>query len=304
MSLLSNPSDRKTDHKIRLILGCGYVGERIAKRWLEAGDRVLALSRSPERATALAAVGIEPIVRNWLDPLMSEPMQQDTWLQSPPDTVLVSVSHAAPSHARGLSNLASCLKGAVRKTRWIYLSTTGVFADPAPESSLWVDESSPTLPARPGSVNALEAERWLEDSDLEHVILRPAGIYGPGRIPNVQAIRESQSMPVDPESYLNLIHVEDLSQIIATVSDRPLFHRLYCVSDGKSIVRREYYAFIARLLNLPEPKYSDTLNPQYQRRRNQGNKRVSNRRLLNDHPIVFRYPDYRSGLSSMLEEFS
>jgi nucleoside-diphosphate-sugar epimerase len=264
----------------------------------------MAVTRSPERAVALAEVGIEPIVWNWLDPLWAERMRQDIWSKSQPDTVLVSVSHAAPLHAQGLFNLACCLKDSVRKSRWIYLSTTGVFADPTPESSLWVDESSPTLPARPGSRNALEAERWLEDSNLEHVILRPAGIYGPGRIPNVQAIRESQAMAVDPESYLNLIHVEDLSQIIASVSDRPFAHRLYCVSDGQSIMRREYYAFIAHLLKLPEPRYSDTFTQEYQRRRNQGNKRVSNRRLLTDHPIVFRYPDYRSGLSSMLEELS
>ena len=304
MSQLSNPLDCKSDHKIRLILGCGYVGQRVARRWLAAGDRVLALTRSDQRASELAQIGVEPIVWNWLEPLDLDPSGQTGLFSDPPDTVLVSVSHAAPSHAMGLANVAGGLQALSKSPRWIYLSTTGVFADPPLDSSLWVDDASATEPARPGSQNALDAERWIEASELENVILRPAGIYGPGRIPNVQAIRENQALSVDPESYLNLIHVEDLAWTIETLADRPLVHGLYCVSDGNSVKRREYYAFIAKLLSFPEPQYSDAPRPQTNRRRSQGNKRVSNQRLLSDHRIVFDYPDYKVGLSSLIEDLS
>ena len=34
----------------RLIIGCGYLGRRVAQRWLDAGDTVAALTRSADRA--------------------------------------------------------------------------------------------------------------------------------------------------------------------------------------------------------------------------------------------------------------
>ena len=49
-----------------LIVGCGYLGRRVARRWLAAGRRVAALTRG--NADALAALGIEPIIGDVLDP--------------------------------------------------------------------------------------------------------------------------------------------------------------------------------------------------------------------------------------------
>jgi nucleoside-diphosphate-sugar epimerase len=39
----------------RLIVGCGYLGTRVARRWLAAGDQVFGITRSQSRAEALAA---------------------------------------------------------------------------------------------------------------------------------------------------------------------------------------------------------------------------------------------------------
>ena len=50
------------------------------------------------------------------------------------------------------------------------------------------------------------------------VTLRPAGIYGPDRVPRWEAIRDETPLQVDPESYLNLIHVDDLAETIRAVS--------------------------------------------------------------------------------------
>ncbi|MFM7518401.1 MAG: NAD-dependent epimerase/dehydratase family protein [Pirellula sp.] len=308
MSQVSNPSDRQSDRKTRIILGCGYVGMQVAKIWLGAGDRVLALTRSVERAAELEKLGIEPLVWDWLDQSVAETSRLDVQgpFVGPVSTILMAVSHASASHAQALAQL---LKSPFANTdsstpRWIYLSTTGVFADPMPDGPLWVDESSPVAPKRSGSVNALEAEQWLEHSGIEHIVLRPAGIYGPGRIPNLQPLRDGESMAVDPESYLNLIHVEDLALAIAAVAQGPIKHRLYCVSDGHSVQRKEYYAFIAQCLDLPKPIFSECFIKENMRKRSQGNKRVSNKRLLADYSLELRFPDYRSGLLSLVEEMS
>lgn len=308
MSQVSNPTDRQSDRKTRIILGCGYVGMHVAKLWLGASDRVLALTRSVERAAELEKLGIEPIVWDWLDPNVADTSRLDVQGPSvgPVSTILIAVSHASASHAQALAQLSKYpfANSDSSTPRWIYLSTTGVFADPMPDSPLWVDETSPVAPKRAGSVNALEAEQWLARSGIEHVVLRPAGIYGPGRIPNLQPLRDGESMAVDPESYLNLIHVEDLALAIATVAQGPVKHPLYCVCDGHSVQRKEYYTFIAQSLDLPKPIFSEISTKENMRKRSQGNKRVSNKLLLADYPLELRFPDYRSGLSSLVEEMS
>ncbi len=52
----------------KLILGCGYLGLRVARRWLAAGEVVHAVTRSPERANALKQQGLKPIVADVADP--------------------------------------------------------------------------------------------------------------------------------------------------------------------------------------------------------------------------------------------
>ena len=61
----------------KLIFGCGYLGRRVARRWLAQGETVYAVTRSAERGRELAADGIleQPsnqnavvrmAARNWL----------------------------------------------------------------------------------------------------------------------------------------------------------------------------------------------------------------------------------------------
>ena len=49
-----------------LIIGCGYLGRRVATRWAAAGRRVAALTR--RNADTLRNLGVEPVVGDVLDP--------------------------------------------------------------------------------------------------------------------------------------------------------------------------------------------------------------------------------------------
>src|SRR5262245_36571680 len=51
-----------------LIVGCGYLGRRTARHWIEHGQSVTALTRSRQRADSLAQAGIKPIIGDVLDP--------------------------------------------------------------------------------------------------------------------------------------------------------------------------------------------------------------------------------------------
>jgi hypothetical protein len=91
---------------------------------------------------------------------------------------------------------------------------------------------------------------------------------------------------------------------------------LYCVCDGQSPTRRDYYTFIASLKGWPPPQFADDalhspikqpndfVAAQRPRARSDGNKRVDPRRLLADVPYSFRYPSYRDGLTALAQEIA
>lgn len=301
---------------IRLIVGCGYVGERIARKWIQAGDEVFAVARKASRIQELASMGIRPICWDWLDANGPKDLNSRELFQIEPKnlTLLISVSHApvpgipfAETHVRGLSNLVGLLQERVRdyqRIRTIYLSTTGVFGSSAQD--IHVDEATIPVPESPGAVAAFHAEKWIQELPLEEsVVLRPAGIYGPGRVPNWQSLRDKIPIHAEPKSYLNLIHVEDLVSIIEAVSNRCMSHQLYCVCDNEPVTRQEYYGELAAIGKWQQPvfepqKDSSNLDASPKRRRS-GNKRVLNTRIVSELNYQFIYPSYREGLRSLFD---
>jgi nucleoside-diphosphate-sugar epimerase len=320
-----------------LIVGCGYVGSEIARIWLAKGDSVYAITRSTNRVEELKRLGIQPVVWDWYRPSVT-----DNLLILPKiDSVVVCVSHApvegiAPekTHTLGLDNLLNhWLHDGCVPACWCYVSTTGVYA-PRDDGG-WVDEAAEVLPLRPGSIAAKAAEDWFEreiftrvhsgkaNGDLLHgCILRAAGIYGPGRIPRLDVLRNNEPIAIDPESYLNLIHVVDLAGIVVAACDGETPHRMYNVADGNPVRRRDYYEFIARQIGSLPPRFefanqqipgmSSPVNESAKvqadarpsrpavRSRGEGSKRIRTDLLKENFPYSFQFPNFEAGLTPLL----
>jgi nucleoside-diphosphate-sugar epimerase len=261
--------------------------------------------------------GIHALLWDWLTPLGAPERATINSLIASFQTVLIAVSHAPQAgvspentHVFGLRNLwESGLS--VRHAKWIYLSTTGVYGSPS--DSLSVDENSPVSPTRPGSIAALAGEEWCRAaialSNL--VILRPAGIYGPNRVPNWQAVRDSIPLQMDAESYLNLIHRDDLVSTIQHFADHPARYPLYSVSDGAPPTRQQYYDFIAQLGRWPSPVFASNdpasilttphNHTTARKSRSAANKRVNAQRLHNEFSS-FAFQNYEAGLRAILKD--
>lgn len=280
----------------RLVIGCGYLGYRVAQRWLASGDHVIALTRSEQRAATFRQERIHPIVQDIAG----------TWkLGSLPevDTVLFAVGFDRrgdhPMEKVYVDGLRQTLDHLVGDPRLIYISSTGVYGDADGE---WLDETVECHPVREGGRNCLAAERLLRQSRFSNRanILRPAGIYGPDRVPNLSALRGGEPLAVNPEAWLNLIHVEDLASTVCQLADATPQHLCYNVTDGHPVLRRDYYDFLCTHFDLPAVTYAD-LEQLAPTRRGGANKRVSNRRLLDEFHPQFRYPTYREGLMAELK---
>jgi nucleoside-diphosphate-sugar epimerase len=264
---------------------------------------VLTVTRQPERARQLAAESLQPIVVD----ITSNPAALAKFLGavgglSEVDTVLFAVGydrHSGQSiqevYVDGLRNVLAALPASVE--RFLYISSTGVYGNVAGD---WVDEATPCQPTRAGGKACLAAEDLLREHPLgrRSVILRLAGIYGPGRIPRSADLLASKPIDAPADGFLNLIHVEDAARIAVAAGEMRELPELFVVSDGQPVVRREYYRELARLLHAPEPQFvaPPTESPAAQRAAS--DKRINPRKLLDTLCPALLYPSYREGLAA------
>ncbi len=285
----------------KLIFGCGYLGLRVAERWVAMGTPVCAVTRYQERASSLKSRGIEAIVGDIMTP--------ETLRQLPvADAVLFAVGHdrrcghsIRELYVGGLKNVLEHLPQGV--SRFIYVSSTGVFGQ---SDGSWVDEASPCVPTREGGRACWEAELLLQQHPLGRraTVLRVAGLYGPGRIPRSKEL--AAGLPIDApcEGYLNLIHVDDAASAVIAADGRAPLPSLYCVSDGHPVVRRDYFRHLAALLGAAEPQFREPRHDAPAALRASASKRVSNERLLRQLGCQLQYPSYREGLAAIVRTAS
>ena len=273
----------------RLVVGCGYLGERVARLWRDAGDQVYATTRGP-RANALSQAGLQPLTMDVTQGPASVALPVV-------DTVLFAVGRDSRSgatmldiHVQGLRTVLDALSGFTGRV--IYVSSTGVYGQDAGE---WVDETSVCEPVSEGGMACVSAERLLftHARGRDAVVLRLAGLYGQGRVPLSASVAENKPIAGSPDAFLNLIHVEDAAgAVVAAAAAGSVSGRTYVVSDGSPSTRGEYVGLLARRMGVAPPPFEGG--------RDLG-KRVRNVRAVRALGLPLRYPSYREGLAAEWE---
>jgi nucleoside-diphosphate-sugar epimerase len=280
-----------------LIFGCGYLGLRVARRWRACGRCVTAVTRTPKRAEALQAEGLEAIIADITRPGALQHLP-------PAATVLFAVGFDRSAgqsirdvYVTGLRLVLDALPDSVE--RFLYISSTGVYSQ---TGDVWVDEDSVAGPEREGGRACLEAEQLLAAHPIgrRSIVLRMAGLYGPGRVPRVRELESGQPIAAPSAGNLNLIHVEDAASVVIAAEQSAPLPRLYLVSDGHPVQRRTYYEELARLLGAPVPSFTTTDADSPAARRAESSKRIRNDRLRRELGVTLRYASYREGLAAIL----
>jgi len=284
---------------LRLVVGCGYLGERVARRWLGRGDRVVAVTRSPARAEVLAAAGIEPLI---LDVTAEKPGWERLFGESGPGVATifwaVGFDRSAGAsyhdvHVAGLGKLLDAAAGAGHRPRVIFSSSTGVWGD---ERGGIVSETTPPDPSREAGRVLIAAERALATHPLgPGTALRFAGLYGPERLPRLADLRAGRPIATDPDSWLNLVHVDDAAAVVTAVADAPAARPLYVVSDGAPVLRRAWYERLAELAGAPPPAWDESAP-----RSRGGDKRIDPSLVWADLGIQPRHPAALAALPQLV----
>ncbi len=274
----------------KLVVGCGYLGLRVARLWRGAGARVLALTRSPDRATALAAEGLEPVLGDVTTPGSLPPLPAVDMIFWAVGFDRASGATYRDVHVTGLGHVLDAVPGT---SRVVFSSSTGVWGT---DDRAVVTESTPAHPAREAGRVLLEAEALLRARTGDRgTALRFAGLYGPGRLPRLDDLKAGRPIAADPDSWLNLIHADDAARIVVAVAAAPDAKPLYVVSDGVPVRRRAWYEHLAARSGSPPPTFDLAAE-----RTRGADKRVNPALLFHDFPIALTYPDSFRGIDAIV----
>jgi nucleoside-diphosphate-sugar epimerase len=266
------------------------LGARVAALWHSQGDHVYATTRKPSRIDEIRRLGAEPVVCDILDPAS---------LRSLPAVAAVvhcvGLDRAAGVTMRtvyvdGLANLLAALPA---EHKFVHVGSTSVYGQTGGEE---VDETAATEPDEESGRVVLEAERLLRGRRQNAIILRFAGIYGPGRWLRAQSIRNGEPIVAAPERWLNLIHVEDGAAAVAAAMERARPGAIYNVSDGSPVRRREFYVRLAAMLGAPPPRFVSPPPGKPLPPHERADRRIISQRIRDDLGWSPRFSSYLEGL--------
>jgi nucleoside-diphosphate-sugar epimerase len=281
-----------------LIIGCGDIGRRLATAFLTDGALVTGIVNSRSSADALRGLGITP----WVSDL-------DSSAFTVPDGPFDVIYHMAPPPGDGTvdTRTTRLLNRLPPWPRIVYLSTTGVYGD---RNGAWTDESVVPEPTSARGRRRLDAETqvtaWSDMNGVEHVILRVAAIYGPGRLPLGRLHAGAVAIRPDEAAPTNRIHANDLTTICMAAAANVSTGAIYDCADGTPTSSAEFLSALADLTGLPRPRLvsaheADGVLPVTALDFLRESKRIRARRVREELGVELEFPDFRDGLRASLD---
>ena len=219
------------------IIGCGWLGKILARKFLSMGYVVKGTSTSLAGVNELCSRGISGTLLN-LDTASTKYITE--FIDDAPH-VIIAVPPKHSNYARWMQKFS----GAIPSRQIIFTSSTSVYGN----ASGLVDENSAVVQGL-----LADAENALPGA----VILRLAGLTGPGRHP-VQHLSGRIGI-ADPDAPINLVHSDDVTEAISRCV------RLKVEACTINIVapwhpsRKEYYQSQAEKRGLPLPQFAASGN--------------------------------------------
>jgi nucleoside-diphosphate-sugar epimerase len=255
---------------MRVVLGAGYTGSRVAELAAGRGEDVIAVVRSEERASKLEGrsfrVSREPVLE--LAARLDE--AADVVICFPPDGTTDALLAPLLARARSVS----------------YVSTTGVYGD----AEGVIDDTTPvTASPTPSQARVLAAEAAYRA--IGATVLRAPGIYGPDRGLHVRVVSGAHRLPGEARNFISRIHADDLAALLLASSD--VRGETFVVGDLEPAAHRDVVAWICEEHGCAMPP---TVAPEEVHETLRRNRRVDASRALSVLNVRLRYPSFRDGM--------
>ena len=281
-----------------VILGCGYVGTRVARAALAQGRRVRVASRSTGRLQPLAAEGAEV---KFLD--AGNPKHFTSALGSMHGaTVLYSIPPVTSLPPRFAMRAALQAAYGAGVDRFIYFSSCGLYGD-EPDDETWIDEDTPTRPDH-AMENIVSDEAEIAASSFERlrpVRLRLAPVYGPGRGVRERMRKGTYKILDEGQHVTSRIHVDDVAAVGFAADERAPAQSIYLVGDDEPTTQGDYARWLSARLGLPMPPSRPIIEAGVGRAAHR-NRKIRNARMKSELGVTLKYPSFREGEAAIEAE--
>ena len=192
----------------------------------------------------------------------------------------------------------------IKSCRWItYLSATSVYGD---HKGHWVNEESITKPTSQNGINRLKAENtWKSLSNKINFplqIFRLAGIYS-NEFNILKRLQLGKVQLINKKNhFFSRIHVEDIGNILFKSIDLFKNNEIYNICDDKPAPQSEVADYGAKILKLekPNPVKLEEIESEMLQNFYKDSKKVDNKKMKFFFKYILKYPTYKEGLNSIL----
>jgi nucleoside-diphosphate-sugar epimerase len=148
----------------------------------------------------------------------------------------------------------------------------------------------------------VETERLLlqawQTTKFPAVILRVAGIYGPGRGHLFQQFMKDEArIHGKGDRIINMIHLDDAVGVIMAALRGGQPGEIYNVVDDEPVTQLHFYRWLGEALGKDLPPYA-TEEENAERKRGLTNKKVANRKLKMELGYQYVHPTFRQGYTA------
>lgn len=288
------------------IIGCGYIGKKIAQQLGLKGKASYACVNSEKSLHECNRLGFEAERVN-LDEAGFSPGTAEA-MHAASVIYLVPPPPAGLTDSRMTRFIDSLKQSGSRPRRLILVSTTGVYGDC---QGRWIDEMEPLNPQADRAVRRVDAEQQLSEycqqNNIDNIIFRVPGIYAADKLPLKRIGSGEPIVCAEDSGFTNRIHADDLASFCTEALLAEPEPGIYNCCDGSPSTMNDYFMKVAKATGM-EPPQEITLE-QAQLQLSPGmlsylaeSKRISNQKLLASFQTTLRYPDLEAGLRELQKD--
>lgn len=262
------------------IMGCGWLGLPLARRFVQLGYRVNGSTTSENKLDVLRMDGISP----FLIDLAGTDLNNDAlrnFLQT--DILILNIppklrSDGGDSYLHQMRLLLAALQEST-VSRILFVSSTSVYQDL--NRIVYEDDVIYTKEQDPANA-LLQAEKLFQDSE-EWVctVVRFGGLVGGNRQPG-RFMAGKQNLQ-NGDAPVNLIHLDDCLNILQRIVEQEKWGQVYNACADEHPSRRDFYYNATLAIGLEPPAFADMEETRF--------KLISSHKLKDDLSYVFSHPD-------------
>jgi len=258
------------------ILGCGWLGWPLAKRFIQLGFRVQGSTTTPSKI---------PLLRNdFIEPFLIE-CGQEVRGSAPDNFFKADFFVIDIPFKRDLEDPQFYFKQMQAVSFWleksgasgvIFTSSTSIYPNSCQAT---IETDNIALDDARSKVLFEVEQMFLKNKSFKTTVLRFAGLFGPSRHPGKFPKR---NLELSREVPLNLVHLDDCIGIVERVIQKGVWAEVFNVCADEHPLRKDFYAQASILLGKPMPELTD---------RKEAYKIVSNDKVKKALGYAFKYPD-------------